>query len=66
MGGGANALGGNVEGARVAPTAALSGDEFMQGMFTVIEQVVRNMVQGMQVPVRAAYIRATTAMEAFL
>ncbi|GFZ17095.1 hypothetical protein Acr_26g0003650 [Actinidia rufa] len=38
----------------------------MQGVFTAIEQVVRNTVQTMQVPVRTAESRATTAMKAFL
>ncbi|GFY95027.1 hypothetical protein Acr_10g0004120 [Actinidia rufa] len=38
----------------------------MQGVFTAIEQVVRNTVQAMQVPARAADTRATTAMKAFL
>ena len=51
IGGGANALGGNVGG---APPAAFGGAKFMQGMFTTIEQVVRNTMQEMQVPVRAA------------
>ncbi|GFZ21161.1 hypothetical protein Acr_29g0003230 [Actinidia rufa] len=43
-----------------------SGAEFMQGVFTAIEQVVRNIVQTMQVPIRATENRATTAMKAFL
>ena len=38
----------------------------MQGVFTAIEQVVRNTVQTMQVPARAENSRATTAMKAFL
>ena len=38
----------------------------MQGVFTTIEQVVRNMVQAMQVPIREADSRAITAMKAFL
>ncbi|GFY92921.1 hypothetical protein Acr_08g0013170 [Actinidia rufa] len=63
MGGGASALGGNVGG---APPTTLGGAEFMQGVFTAIEQVVRNTVQTMQVPVRTAESRATTAMKAFL
>ncbi|GFY88018.1 hypothetical protein Acr_05g0016570 [Actinidia rufa] len=63
MGGGASAPGGNVRG---APPMTLSDAEFMQGVFTAIEQVVRNIVQTMQVPVRTAESRATTAMKAFL
>ncbi|GFY88798.1 hypothetical protein Acr_06g0007380 [Actinidia rufa] len=63
MGGGASAPGGNVGG---APPTTLGGSEFMQGVFTSIEQMVRNTVQTMQVPVRTAENRATTAMKAFL
>ncbi|GFZ16904.1 hypothetical protein Acr_26g0001740 [Actinidia rufa] len=63
MGGGASAPGENVGG---APPTTLGGTEFMQGVFTAIEQVVRNTVQTMQVPVRTAENRATTAMKAFL
>ncbi|GFZ10871.1 hypothetical protein Acr_22g0002690 [Actinidia rufa] len=63
MGGGASAPGGNVGGA--LPTI-LCGAEFMQGVFTAIKQVVRNTMQTMQVPVRTAESRATTAMKAFL
>ncbi|GFS29011.1 hypothetical protein Acr_00g0004970 [Actinidia rufa] len=63
MGGGASAPGGNVGG---APPTTLGGAEFMQGVFTAIEQVVRNTMQTMQVPVRTAESRATTAMKAFL
>ena len=63
IGGGANAPKGNVGG---APPAAFGGAEFMQGMFIAIEQVVRNTVQTMQVPVRAADMRVTTAMKAFI
>ncbi|GFY92940.1 hypothetical protein Acr_08g0013360 [Actinidia rufa] len=55
--------GGNVGG---PPPTTLGGAEFMQGVFTAIEQVVRNTVQTMQVPVRTAESRATTAMKAFL
>ena len=66
----ANAPGGNVRGnaggAGSAPSAAFGGAEFMQGIFTAIEQVVRNTVQAMQVPIRAADTRVTTAMKAFL
>ncbi|GFS34441.1 hypothetical protein Acr_00g0034090 [Actinidia rufa] len=54
---------GNVGG---APPTILGGAEFMQGMFTAIEQVVRNTVQTMQVPVRTAESRATTSMKGFL
>ncbi|GFS43664.1 hypothetical protein Acr_00g0086290 [Actinidia rufa] len=63
MGGGASAPGGNVGG---APPTTLGGAEFMQGVFTAIEQVVRNTVQTMQVPVRTAESRATTDMKTFL
>ena len=38
----------------------------MQRMFTAIEQVVRNTMQAMQLPVRAIDTRATSAMKAFL
>ncbi|GFY85466.1 hypothetical protein Acr_04g0002040 [Actinidia rufa] len=63
MGGGASAPGGNMGG---APPTILGGAEFMQGMFTAIEQVVRNTVQTMQVLVRTTENRVTTAMKAFL
>ncbi|GFZ00950.1 hypothetical protein Acr_14g0005850 [Actinidia rufa] len=63
MRGGVSAPGGNVGG---APPTTLGGAEFMQGVFTAIEQVVRNTVQTMQVPVRKAESRATIAMKAFL
>ncbi|GFS33310.1 hypothetical protein Acr_00g0027730 [Actinidia rufa] len=63
---GANTPRGNVECARGAPTVAFGGVEFMQGMFIAIEQVVRNTVQAMQVPVRTVDKRATTTMKAFL
>ncbi|GFZ13896.1 hypothetical protein Acr_24g0000860 [Actinidia rufa] len=46
MGGGASAPGGNMGG---APPTVLGATEFMQGVFTVIEQMVRNTVQTMQV-----------------
>ena len=49
-----------------APPAVFGGAEFMQGVFTAIEQVVKNTVQMMQVPIRAADSKATTAMKAFL
>ncbi|GFS29087.1 hypothetical protein Acr_00g0005280 [Actinidia rufa] len=60
MGGGAR---GNVGD---APLAVFGGAEFMQGVFTAIEQVVKNTMQAIQVPARAANTRATTAMKAFL
>ena len=44
MGGGASALGGNVGGIGGAPPTVFGGAEFMQGVFTAIEQVVRNTV----------------------
>ena len=66
MGGGANASGGNVGGVGGALPMAFGGTEYMQGMLTVIEQGVRNTVQAMQVPIRAADTRDTTAMKAFL
>ncbi|GFY95350.1 hypothetical protein Acr_10g0007350 [Actinidia rufa] len=62
----ANTPGGNVGGVGGAPPTAFSGAEFMQRVFTAIEQVVRNMVQAMQVPIRAADTRLTTTMKAFL
>ena len=65
MGGGANAPRGNIGGTGGAPPTAFSGAKFMQGMFTTIEKVVRNTVQAMQVPVRAADTRTTTAMKGF-
>ncbi|GFS36700.1 hypothetical protein Acr_00g0047500 [Actinidia rufa] len=57
MGGGAHAFGGNVWVVGGAPPTVISGTEFMQGVFTAIEQVVRNMVQEMLVPARAADTR---------
>ncbi|PSS08028.1 DNA-binding protein like [Actinidia chinensis var. chinensis] len=62
----ANTPGGNVECAKGAPLVAFGGVEFMQGMFIAIEKVVRNIVQAMQVPIRAVDKRATTTMKAFL
>ncbi|GFY91098.1 hypothetical protein Acr_07g0012940 [Actinidia rufa] len=41
-------------------------ESVMGGVFTAIEQVVRNTVQTMQVPVRMSESRATMAMKAFL
>ncbi|GFS43207.1 hypothetical protein Acr_00g0084230 [Actinidia rufa] len=66
MGGRANAPVENVGNVGGAPPTILGGVEFMQGVFTAIEQVVRNTVQTMQVPIRATENRATTAMKAFL
>ncbi|GFZ07784.1 hypothetical protein Acr_19g0007210 [Actinidia rufa] len=42
-----------------APPTVISGTEFMQGVFTAIEQVVRNTVQEMLVPARPADTRVT-------
>ncbi|GFS46048.1 hypothetical protein Acr_00g0099860 [Actinidia rufa] len=42
-----------------APPTVISGTEFMQGLFTTIEQVVRNTMQEMLVPARAADTRVT-------
>ena len=58
MGGGANAPKVNVGGVGGALPMAFDSVEFMQ--------VVRNTVQAMQVPVRAADTRATMTMKAFL
>ncbi|GFS36745.1 hypothetical protein Acr_00g0047830 [Actinidia rufa] len=70
IGGGANAPGGNdggnVGGVGGAPPTMFGGEEFMQGVFTDIEQVVKNAVQAMQVTVRAAGTRATAAMKTIL
>ncbi|GFZ08181.1 hypothetical protein Acr_19g0011180 [Actinidia rufa] len=66
MGGRASAPVENVGNVGGAPPTILGGAEFMQGVFTAIEQVVRNTVQTMQVPVRTAESRATTAVKAFL
>ncbi|GFZ11679.1 hypothetical protein Acr_23g0000640 [Actinidia rufa] len=63
MGGGASAPGGNMGG---VPPTVLGGAEFMQGVFTANEQVVKNTLQSMQVPVRMAESRATMAIKAFL
>ena len=49
-----------------APPAMFGGIEFIQGVFTTIEQVVRNTMQIIQVPVRVEDSRATTDMKAFL
>ena len=49
-----------------APPEVFGGTEFMQEVFTAIEQVVRNTVQIMQVSIRIADYRATTAIKAFL
>ena len=66
IGGESNAPERNVRGARGAPPVAFGGAEFMQEVFTTIEQMVRNTVQAMQVPIRAANTRASTAMKTFL
>ncbi|GFY85491.1 hypothetical protein Acr_04g0002290 [Actinidia rufa] len=66
MGGRASAPMGNVGNVGGAPPAMFGGAEFMQGIFTAIEQVVRNIVQTTHMPVRAADSRATIAMKAFL
>ena len=50
---------------RALPTV-FGGMKFMQRVFTAIEQVVRNTVQTMQVPVRAADSRTTMTMKAFI
>ncbi|GFZ15808.1 hypothetical protein Acr_25g0002170 [Actinidia rufa] len=59
MEGGAHAFGGNVWVVGGAPPRVISGTEFMQGVFTAIEQVVRNTVQEMLVPARVADTRVT-------
>ncbi|GFY95687.1 hypothetical protein Acr_10g0010720 [Actinidia rufa] len=66
IGGGANAPRGDVGGVGGALPAVLGGAEFIQRVFTTIEQVVRNTVQAIQVPARADDTRATMAMKAFL
>ena len=66
MGRGASAPRGSARNVRVASPAVFGGAKFMQGVFTAIEQVVRNTVQTMQVLIRAADSRATTAMKVFL
>ena len=66
IGGETNAPRGNVGVEGGIPSAVVGGAEFMQVVFTTIEQVVRNVVQTIQVPVRTAKSRATTAMKAFL
>ncbi|GFZ03409.1 hypothetical protein Acr_16g0000330 [Actinidia rufa] len=53
MRGGAHAFGGNIWVVGGAPPMVISGMKFMQGVFTAIEQVVRNTVQEMLVPARA-------------
>ena len=58
MGGEVNAPGGNVWVVGGAPPTVISGAEFMQGVFTIIEQVVRNTVQEMLMPARATDTRA--------
>ena len=66
MGGGANAPRGSAGNVKGVPPAVFGGTKFMQGVFTAIEQVVRNIVQTIQVPVRAVDSRATKIMKAFL
>ncbi|XP_057471109.1 uncharacterized protein LOC130759922 [Actinidia eriantha] len=66
MGGGASALGGNVGGVGGTPPTVFGGMKFMQGIFTTIEQELKNTVQTMQVPTRAVDIRTTMAMKPFL
>ncbi|GFZ05168.1 hypothetical protein Acr_17g0007400 [Actinidia rufa] len=58
MGGRASAPIENVGNVGGAPPTVLDGTKFMQGVFTAIEQVVRNTVQTMQVPVRTTESRA--------
>ncbi|GFY93879.1 hypothetical protein Acr_09g0003250 [Actinidia rufa] len=57
MEGEANAFSGNVWIVGGAPPTVVSGTKFMQGVFTAIEQVVRNTVQEMLVPARAVDTR---------
>ncbi|GFY91165.1 hypothetical protein Acr_07g0013610 [Actinidia rufa] len=57
MGGEANALGGNIWIVGYTPPTVISGVEFMR-VFTAIEQVVRNTMQEMLVPARAAGTKA--------
>ncbi|GFS40584.1 hypothetical protein Acr_00g0069420 [Actinidia rufa] len=59
IGAGAHAFGGNVLVVGGAPPTVISGTEFMQGVFTAIEQVVRNTVQEMLVLAKAADTRIT-------
>ncbi|GFY87099.1 hypothetical protein Acr_05g0007380 [Actinidia rufa] len=54
----ANAFDGNVWVVGGAPPTVISSTEFMQGVFTAIEQVVRNTVQEMLVPARTVDTRA--------
>ena len=58
MRGESNAFGRNVWVDGSAPPTEISGTVFMQGVFTAIEQVVRNTVQEMLVPARAVDTRA--------
>ncbi|GFY91000.1 hypothetical protein Acr_07g0011960 [Actinidia rufa] len=60
------ARGNRDEGMIIITKMVFGGMEFMQWVFTAIEQVVRNMVQTKQVPIRATNSKATTAMKAFL
>ena len=63
MGGRANAPGGNIGGVGGAPLVVFGGVKFTQGIFTAIQQVVRNTLQTMQVMDRVVDSRATTAMK---
>ena len=58
--------GGNVGGVGGATPTEFVGAEFMQGVFTAIEQVVKNTVHAIQVSPRAVDTRAIMAMKAFL
>ncbi|PSS08075.1 RNA-directed RNA polymerase [Actinidia chinensis var. chinensis] len=60
MGGGANAPRENVGG---VPPAVLGGMEFMQGVFTAIEQVVRNTMRTMEVPVYSTMVSSAAVIE---
>ncbi|GFY97572.1 hypothetical protein Acr_12g0001130 [Actinidia rufa] len=58
MEGEANAFGGNIWVVGGAPPTMISDTKFMQGVFTAIEQVVRNTVQEMLVLTRVVDTRA--------
>ena len=55
-----------MRGVESALPVVFGGAKFMQGVFIAIEQVVRNTVQKIQVPIRAADSRAIMTMKAFL
>ena len=59
MGEEVNATDGNVWVVGGAPPTVISHAKFIQGMFTAIEQVVRNTVQEMLVSARAVDTRTT-------